>query len=165
MKFMMRAAIPSARSLPLLTALAIAAAVATGCKGDPPTPPPEGASLSGSFRLESVGGNGLPYNFYCFGTSCETLISARVETMSQTQLRDIMVYRPGPGAQPITDTIISSFAVDGQRVILSRSPAGGSISTYADTGEMDASGRFFYKPQVIQGRSNQGSRIFLYVKE
>src|SRR5215208_6607654 len=151
-----------ARAVLLSAAIGAATLGAAACGGKEPTPPPADA-FAGVFSLKAIGDDGLPFNYYCFGTSCETLLNARVETMGQNQLRDIMQFRPGPGASPVVDTVVSTYTVDGTRVIVSRSPAGGSRSTYADTGSVDAGGHLVLKPHLIQSRSN--SRNFIYTRE
>lgn len=151
------------RALTLLAAIAAATAGAAACGGKEPTPPVTDDPFNGTFRLDAIADKGLPFDYYCFGASCETLLSSRVETMEQNKLRDIMEFRPGPGASPIVDTMISTYTIDGTRVIFNRSPVGGSRSTYADTGFVDAGGHLVMKPHLIQSRSN--SRNFLYTRQ
>ena len=150
---------------PFAAALAAVALVAAACKSDPQVPPAD--TFSGSYHLQSVKGNGLPYDYYCFGPSCEQLLGARLETMTQGRVRDIVVIRRSPTADAETDTVISTFAADGQRVVLSRSPTGGSGGlTYADTGEVDAAGRVLMQLHRLGGHvPKDAGPVFLYIKE
>ena len=142
---------------------AVAALVAAaGCGGDTP-PQPAGPAFDGGYQLESVNGRPLPYAYYCFQTSCAELLGGRVEVMSRGRLRYIERRLPGPGAQPVTDTVVNAYALDGAQLVIERAYVGGSVSSYADTGAVEAAGRLLLRPHLIHVYAN--SATLLYVKD
>ena len=148
------------RATALLIAVVLVAAAAA-CKADPPGP--SGGTLDGSYRLDAVNGNHLPYAYHCFQTVCETLHAGTIEIMSRGRLRDIQQFRRSPSSSMETDTVISTYSVAGGRVIVQRDPLDGAISAYSDSGDLDPNGRILFRPHLIQTYGN--SATMLYVKE
>ena len=144
--------LPRSRTLTALTALtlrtartartalvAAATLAAPGC-GDDSTEP---TGLTGTYGLTSAGGAVLPYVFFS-GLACDRrIVGGKVEFRSGTQLLDIRDYQRvcGTTADPVdTDTLVAPYRLEGARVIVSRTAAGGA-QTYSDTGAVD--GNFF----------------------
>jgi hypothetical protein len=147
-----------------MAALAAAAACAAACGGDDGVTPPR--ELTGNYRLVSVNSNVPPYVFWCGLGACEQINHGRIEFMSRGRLREIAEFQTaGQPSTQVVDTLILTYEFDGSRLILKRTPFGGSAATVADTALVQNDQRqITFRPKVLHGHLTNGGAFF-YTKE
>lgn len=145
----------------LLTTAAGGGAAACGSDGAAPAQD----ELAGAYQLSGVDGKPLPHVYYCSKLgSCLQVNSDRLEGMSRGRVREIITTQGvGAGQQPTVDTVVSTYDLQGSRLILTRTRTYGSSYDYADTATVE-SGYVSFRPQYI-GIHHGGGGSFLFVKQ
>jgi hypothetical protein len=121
----------------MVAAVALAAGLASGCGGSATAPR---TSLSGTFALTSVDGQGLPVArlIGLLGAAEEIMLSGRLQFLSRGRLLDIRetqvhVFATGEYSPPVTDSIAYAYRVAGDTLYVLHT-AFDTAAAYSDTG-------------------------------
>ncbi|HKG93720.1 MAG TPA: hypothetical protein VKA84_17565 [Gemmatimonadaceae bacterium] len=147
---------------PVRPLLAAGLALLVSCGKDGQQPEPE---LAGAYELTAVDGKPLPHTFWCPPLGmCMQVTGGRIEGMSRGRVREILATQGVGSAQPpVVDTLVSTYTLEGTRLIMSRSRDYGSVYTFSDTATLE-SGQLRYKSHYIGLRQTSGG-TFQYVKQ
>jgi hypothetical protein len=148
---------PANRAFVTLLAAGVAALAACGGGG-----PAVRAALTGSFDLESVDGQPLPYAFP-MGLTAQVMSAARLEFLSRGRLLDIREL--WNGTVPETDTAVYAYRLAGSTLVVLHTSFD-TLAAYNDTAVVSGDGaialRVMRRVSTMGGSSGNVYYEFLY---
>ncbi len=155
----------SRRLLTSLAACLAAATIVTACSDDGGTGPDD--AFSGRYLLTQVNGAPLPWVYFTGLGGTRALASVELVVESRGRVREIRRRLDRSSNQPdvvLTDTTFLSYAVQGSRVLLTRTGATAAATT-VDTADLTSTSLRFRSRFVAPGAAVADPADYLFRRE